>query len=361
MRFKRFRLPILIQEQRKPATIAEYQTALYAWQRFWHPEKRFKNESTPSVSTTDGVKPEPSIEQITGDELAEFRAWYSSGTRGKLQVNKIVNNIRSILIAASERNKITSAPKLKKLSANKSAPKVYLSYEHVNAIYEACESAKWPVKDRNQNELNLPAARYWQTAVVLFFNYGFRTQELIAFEKGHRALAWNNIEFGSESPGSEIQNEHGWLWYTPQKQEHCKPQPLILPLNLISRQHLQMIYRAKRADQKLLFPFAHDTDKFYETWHLIVDAAGVKPKSAMSTSENRYQIKHFRKTCTTWHNFFCRGIAPFVVGHADRDSGAVAMTNDHYDNAELALVQAFKEFEQPSSFEQINSNQLQLF
>ena len=370
--FDKYRLPILVQEGRKQSTIREYRTAIRAWESYWLSGiNRGEPDEKPSVSRTEGhlssfdpgETQEPSIDQISRDHLAEFRGWYSAGSRGKLQVNKCLKNIQAILTAAEDSDEIEAAPKLRMLTAAKNTGKTYLSYDHVDAIYRACSVAEWPTKDHNRQELKFSPEQYWRAAVVLFFNYGFRTQELIAYENDHESLKWGQVSFEEESPASEVTNSHGWFWYTPQKQEDIKPEPLVLPMPFLVKAHIKSIWHYQAEDSSLVFPFPRNKKRFYATWTAIAKAAGVKPKAAL-TSKNRrtYQIKDFRKTCATWHNVNFRGIAPFVLGHASRDSGSVAMTDGHYDNPEMALIKAFSTLAQPSSFALVqNENQLKMF
>jgi integrase len=392
--WERWRLPRLIEEGRRHATIADYKTALNAWSRWCksrrppEPPKVDRPESPagnrvenpvlatprkhgifpirPSVSETEGpefgseLSTEPSVDQINQAVLAEFRVWLvQEQPRSKLTINRAMRNIRSILLAAESAGAIDGAPTLRRLPAAKNRAKVYIQSDHVEAIYRACKVATWPIQDEQRRPLPHDPATYWRAAIVMWWCYGFRTQELIAYEHDHEPLTWSQISYELTSPISEVQSEQGWLWYVPQKQEALKPEPLVLPLCQAARRALQSI-RPRQFDATLpVFPFPLWKKEFYGTWAAIVRAANVRPR--WIGGEQVYQIKHLRKSCATYHNLHNRGIAPFILGHASRDNEAVAMTDGHYDNVELALVRHFASVPVPSAFSSPSSGQLELF
>lgn len=362
--------PQLIEEGKKPATIREYITHINGWERYW---RELAESKEPSVASTEGCfsprfseklnrRPDPPYNRIKRQHLLAFRTWLIPGREMKT-VNNYLESIHTLTEAAAESwpRAFTSPPaKIKALKCRKAKPKVYMLVEHVDAIYRACSTAVWP-RDSRLPE-GITAADYWRAAVVLFFNFGFRTQELISHGSEFSALTWGQIYSQAESPGySNGNNDHGWLVYTPRKQEAVKPEPLVLALHPIVAMHLRSLRPAAPAANTPIFPFPKSNNQFRDQWHAITRASRVKPKGTLEV--NRYQVFHFRKTCITLHNYHRPGIAPFITGHADRDGQkGVAIQGKHYDCAELAAAEALLAFPQPPSFESIRrTDQLTLF
>lgn len=352
-------------------TIRNYNTQCNHWLAFWRAvhEQRQKDEvdektnaidqkpvDTGSTGQLSRRREEPSIGAITAQDMADFRAWFASQpyqgkTRAKSTINRAVKFVRMVLKAAEDNERIASAPRLKKLAAPKMKKKIYLSIEHVDKIYRACSAALWPTWDCNRNELSISPADYWRAIVVMLYNYGFRTNDLVQTESAENpAICWKNIVFEPESPGSEVTNQHGWLYFVPAKTQRIKPDPLVLPLSRAAKIHLERIKPTDCNPSDPVFPFPRNKKRFYATWDLISTASGVGPKLAISQGREIYKIYDMRKTCATHHNRNDRGIAPFILGHSDRDDKGVQMTDTFYDNPEEALVDAFKTLQQPESF-----------
>ena len=361
-------LPQLIEDGKKPATIREYKTHLAAWERYWAERSAAKE---PSVPVTEGSfspwnsdiarkRPDPPYNRISRRHLMDFRAWLTPG-RAKKTVNNYMKSIRALQLAAAEqwpKAFKSMPPKVRALKCRKAKPKVYLPLDHVDAIYSACGVATWPRQSRLP--ACITAADYWRASIVLYFNFGFRTQELISYDSEFVGLRWGDVYFQSDSPGlSDGVNDHGWLVYTPRKQEAEKPEPLVLALSPIVAMHLRSIRPAEAAAADPVFPWPKSAKQMREQLKAILRRAGVRPKGASGV--RRYYLYHFRKTCVTLHNLHRPGIAPFITGHADRDGGkGVSIQGRHYDNAELAAAEALLAFPQPESFSAIrNTNQME--
>lgn len=278
--------------------------------------------------------------------------------------NKHVGGIISLLRCAQELELIDSVPSIQPLEAAPfKARKLYFQVTELNRLYEACGAATWPWKRGGQYRRNEPLeftpATYWRAAIVLWTNFGFRTQELVRYERDERPLTWSNIwtEPETPSPAGRAVNEFGWLTYVPKKQDTAghKSDPVVLPLNRCVRAHIESVRPPDWSGDMPLFPFPLASTDFYATFRIICDAAGVRPKrDPRSGKRPRFSPGHFRKTASSLLNLHCRGLGPVVTGHADRQHGlrdlVTAVAARHYDNPELWLVEQLNAFQQPEAF-----------
>ena len=289
------------------------------------------------------------------------------------QVDKHVGWLMAILSAGSKQGYPTEAKPYQVPAApeaidtgRRRAPKLYHDREQLGLIYDACQYAQWPRRRGGLGRANVntplpfkPAA-YWRAAVVLYSNFGFRTQELIAFEKTERPLTWSNISTATKTPNLEglAHNEWGWLDYVPTKQERAgkrqdASEPVIVPLVRCVRAHLESIRPKNWKPDDPIFPFPFSNADFYATWRVILAQSGVVARVCRRTGKQYdYKIAHFRKTATTLYNNHCRGLGPIVCGHSERDLSKVVsdVSDKHYDNPESWLVEQLSSFEQPAAF-----------
>lgn len=345
--------------QARPATYADYATHLRRWEEYW--------------TAPDRTDAPMSVDQVRRRHLEEWREWLSTTLSGRnvpLNVNKHLRSLHAILAWCERQEAIERAPSIERLPAEAAADKHYFTYAELDRLYDACVAVTWPQVDRAGQQLARPAAEHWQALLVLFFHYGFRTQEIVQYEPDHTSLPWSQIVWDEETPAQDghARNQCGWLWYVPQKQRRSKPHPLILPLNAVVRAHLVRIQPADNCGNRPVFDWPLSADRLYDTWDELCRRAKVRPKKNLMTGEQpKYHLRHFRKTCTTWLNRHRPGIAPLVTGHAQRelttnvkaDSALSAVVADgslsrvsaqHYDNQELAVQEALLTLPQPSRF-----------
>jgi len=357
---------------RKPDTVAEYELHLRRWEAWVGGERsaesgggRDKPDYTrivypgvvPSDCSGSPRSAPPRSALPDKPQLLAWRTWLATlkddvgrPLLSPRSVNKHVGSLTAILRAAADEGHLPRAPRVAPLPCRKAAQKLYLEPEELSAVYEACAAARWP---RN---LLRPAPDYWRALLVLWANYGLRTEEAVRYGSRHRALCGANISWAEVSPlkGSRGKCEFGWLQYVPEKQERAKPEALTLPLNRVTHAHLRAIeppggWRPEAA----VFPFPLSNKSFYATWRAIVEKSGVRPPAG--SDEPHYLPCHLRKTCTTLHNRHTRGAAQWITGHAD-DRGDVAelrlsrVSREHYDNPELSLVEHIATFPQPEAF-----------
>lgn len=348
--FDRFKRPELEASGRKKCSIQEYTRALDRWEKYWAARRGV----TDAGSIT---QLEPGCDAITTQQLAEWRAWLLAGeVPSNRTANKHIGVANALLACAADFQLASRPPRLKPLPAIKAAPKAYLTYEQICQLYRACRVATWP------RGLAHSPATYLRAAIVLFFNYGFRTQELFSLHPQMTPLLWSQISSEPESPHPDghAKCEWGWLWYLPEKQKRAKPDPLVLPLNATVASHLKSIKPTPgdKSDPRV-FPFPKCARDFYGQWDEIFEEAGVKPKRSLSAAASdavpKFHLKNLRKTCNTWHNYHERGSGEWILGHAARD-----VNGSHYDNAENLICKAIAGLPQPDAFFSINSDRQQL-
>lgn len=104
----------------------------------------------------------------------------------------------------------------------------HLRDEQIDCLFEKANLLTWPPKSYS----GINADIWWKCAIILYRTYGFRTQELLAYESIKNPLTWSNISFSKDSPNpaSIETNQFGWLYYTPPKTRQKKPDSIYLPL-----------------------------------------------------------------------------------------------------------------------------------
>jgi integrase len=340
--------------------IRESELHLERWRAWWQSRAAQETPQHTDRLSVCSLSPYSSGEipalEVTPEDVIAWRQWlpkqkglFPDGVSHRT-LNKHVQTILSVLAAAADARRPGFVRfKVAKL-AEGAAPKFYFTREQLDALYHAADAAEWPrIGDLSPGD-------FWRSTFVLFTNFGFRTQELVAFEPDHQPLLVGNFWWQPETPDPEgtAINSYGWLSYVPQKQKRKKPKPLYLPLNRCVQAHVQMVLSArdfKKGDRDPLFPIPHCNRSFYAAWQTILRAAKVRPKASLDGTPQDFELRHFRKTCTTWMNRHRPGIAPYITGHASRDTSSVSEI--HYNNAELAVLEALQTFPQPMAFEKI--------
>lgn len=370
--------PRMEAEQAKRASFAPYVTALNAWEEYWFQRwKKRRSESADSgllsvhrgdsVPQTEAPKTptkkrifDPPVHRITKDHLARFRAWLTvGGDRKPITINNYLRSVNAILTSTEDHEWIQGRqPKLRRLKAVKAAPKLAMDMEQVGSLYRACDRARWPKVDRRGNPID--TAAHWRAAVVLFSCFGFRTQELLRYQSWKRSLTWENFQWQSVSPGlSNATTEYGWLCYVPEKQEGFKPEPLVLAMPEIVRLHLRSLLPSGVPEcqkSRPIFDWPLNRRYLNATWKAVCRAGGVTVQQSGTT---RFELKHFRKTATTWHNLQSPGIAKWIVGHSERTS---SVSDLHYNNPEIATTRALNAWQYPKAFDSIrDTGQKELF
>lgn len=320
--FRKYIEPGMIKRSRAKDTIAEILRALDAWELHWPPEMHC-------------------VKKIRPRHLEAFQDSLLKRRLSNATVNNYLRSIQRVLIAANRHGLIRRRPAVMKLPT-KASPKHYLRFQDLEAIWEACEQAAWPVIP------GLTTAAWWRCAITLYWIYGFRTQELVSFRPDRSPLNWAAISLAEDTPNPEgcATNALGWLTYTPQKQKWAKPTPLFLPLTRHSRRAIELLPRDHQDAHGRLFPWPQSSRDFYGTWKAIQATAGIATKSG-----GHFQTKAFRRSAATFLERHHRGLGAAVIGWADREVSSVMAK--HYAVSELILVEQLKSYQVPDCFDSL--------
>ncbi len=383
-------LPKLAGLDRKSTTIRDIKRALDRWEAYWTtkaepPENSstlnaegerirnpFPSETTKPVTTDQKprVPVQLRVRGVKRRHLEEFRMHLqqSCSARGKPFAKSTINgelgSIRQILCEAEKHQLLSNRPRVERLAA-KPAPKFYLQREQINRLWLECDRCTWPRLP------GMSTGDWWRCALCLLWTYGFRTQELLAFQAGKTKLVWADITLATETPNPEgtAHNEFGWLTYVPQKQQWAKPDPLYLPLTIHTRAAVDWLAGAARSQcngalppDRPLFPWSKAHKSLYAQWEAMQVRAGVATKAG-----SPFEIKHLRKSAATFLEHHWPGLGEAIVGWADRDgqtSKRSKVAADHYVVDELTMVEKMATYQQPECFAELlkkPSQQMLLF
>ena len=377
--YERHVRPGLVAKDRAGSTVRDIERALERWELYWSSPSDASSPPSEVATEQKGERianPFPSAPPDSADvrpprvpvqlrvrtikrrHLEEFQIHLQTckSQRGKPFAKSTINgelgSIRQILCAAESHALLKEGrPRIAKLSANAAAPKFYISREQMNQIWEACDHATWP---------RLPGMRsadWWRCALTLLWLYGFRTQELLAFQVGKEKLTWSGIHWIAETPNpaGQATNELGWLVYVPQKQKWAKPEPLYLPLTPHSRAAIEWLASAARAQcegqlppDRPLFPWSKAHKPLYAQWESIQKRAKVQTKLG-----EPYEFKHLRKSAATYLEAHWPGLGEAVVGWADRGNQASQPSHVmkvHYQVDEIVIVDKLATYPVPECF-----------
>lgn len=339
------------------STIGDYGSSVTKWEEFWQsggPKVPDELSGTQNQAAT-----EPAAADVTRSQLKAFAQWYR-GLAKPVTINRRVGLLVAILSAAADDDdcEFVNPPRPpKRMTQVCNTVKMQVPTRHVEAIYEACEVAVWPTHQAEGQPLDASAADYWRCLIVLLFNFGPRLQDVWAYDLKRSPICWDGetsgVVFDRESPRSEAESDHGWLWYTPRKTRRTKPSPLVLPLPYVVRRHLEII-RGNGTGE--VFNLPRNRTAFARQRARIFEASGVSPKPALSAGRRHYVPKDLRDNCLSMHQRINRGIGPFITGHDDRSGDRVVIADRHYDNPEYALADHFRRVPQPLAFESFDAD-----
>lgn len=255
------------------------------------------------------------------------------------KVNKHLATMRSMLVLAEKHEIIDRRPRLEQLHEVKSATKLFFRDEQLDAMFEVADKLRWPTTP-------IPSGLWWKCAIVMYRTYGFRTQELLAFEKNKNPITWDSISFLKETPNpdSDSVNELGWLSYVPPKTAKKKPSPIYLPLTQYTHHAMRLMEKARLSEDQPIFNNPRNAERFYKEWRYWLELANVAPKN----SDARFTPYSMRKTCATYMNRHMPGLATAICRWGNSAEAKVAA--DHYVSDDLILFELLKA-PMPISFE----------
>lgn len=372
-------LPQLEREGRSRETLNEHARAIRRWGLYWGAIGTTGQD--PNYWTTRPVvsDPGPGVREITAKMLADYRDWLSDNPvpdrRGKLRktgarsINKDLGYLSMILGRGAESGDTAGSVQARRIARPQAGDPVEIPTRHLDAIFEACAVAKWPTSDRDGRPFGPSPTLVWRFALVWFYNFGPRTEDLMPYTSDAQPICWGAICNEAENPHHNgiATNDHGWFFFVPYKTRRVKPQPLTLPINETARAWLDKLAAASRdqSEARPLLYLPRSSKTFYDQWKTILRAANVAPKPILAVDgdgrpvrkHRSYLIKHLRSTAATAIESHAKGVGKLVTGHAaDRspDSAVEAKVFDqHYYKAEAAIVAALTSLPQPESFRRL--------
>jgi hypothetical protein len=325
--------PSLQNYGRSPKTLADIERHLARWEEFWRSEQRITDPLVTSLCKRH--------------HLEQWQQSLKASDLSIRTVNKHLASIRQLLICAEKHRLVSNRARLEQMPHKKAAAKLYLTDTQLDRLWNAASDLNWPQGD-------IAPCDFWRAALILFRTYGFRTQELIAYDSKH-SLKWNNIcrdSAETPNPDGTAVNSLGWLWYVPIKQAWAKPDPLYLPLTRHSAAAIAKLVVGNSDDP--LFRIPRSSRSFYNTWECWLNLADVKPKAIPGAKEQRkFEPKHLRKTCATYLDRHHKGLADAVCGWGDRTSETERseVSSTHYIADELTIVDKLNSAPMPASFD----------
>lgn len=212
------------------------------------------------------------------------------------------------------------------ISEPKSTTKLYLRNEQIDRLFESATELEWP-------KTHVPASTFWRCGLIMFRTYGFRSQELIAYESSKLPITWENIVFDTESPDPDSLEkcEFGWLQYIPPKTAKKKPSPICIPLTKYARGAMNAMKPKTETQGGFVFSNPRNQERFFDTWNKWLTIAEVTPKNQSES----FLPKHLQKTCATYMNQFKPGLASAVCRWGSSSEATVAQ--EHYISSDLLL------------------------
>lgn len=318
--------PAAIDSQCSSKHIREMELHLERWESFWLRDGKYA-----IANCLPGCK---------RSHMEEWRRHLLSSDLSKRTINKHLATIRRILVVAENHEIIKSRPRLEQLhEPSKGSRKQYLRNEQIDAMFDCAHVLDWP-------RTGIEPGLWWKCAIVMYRTYGFRTQELVAYESIKKPITWRNITFDEDSPNiaSEEKNSLGWLFYVPPKTRKKKPEPIYIPLTKYARHALNIMRSTMQSEDSPIFSNPRHQAKFFEEWFKWINAAGIKSKD----EDVRYYPYCLRKTCATYMNRHVTGLATAICRWGS--SGEAKVASDHYISDELTL-RRIHDAPMPSSFE----------
>src|SRR5205823_1658715 len=183
---------------------------------------------------------------------------------------KAREHLRAVLSWAWEQELIDAPPRFPKPREQRDvAGRHYLTKAEINALYFATHLMEPP---RGWVD-SIRIGRYWQSALVVSFNYGVDTGTVWSSTPCDEPILWRHGSWGRQSPDREAkeQSRWGWLFYRRVKTGKA----FYRPMNRIVHAHLKAIMpeRPRPDDPVFLGGGARPNARFQELCGL----AGIKP------------------------------------------------------------------------------------
>jgi integrase len=285
------------------------------------------------------------IEQLSRQEIRDFLDWVHEQAVDKEQMNpgrtanKSRENLRAIMSWAWERDIVDTLPRFPKpLPHRRVAGRHYLTKAEMNSLYFATHQMKRP---RAWN-LPIPVGRFWRSALVVFFNYGFDTGTVWSCEPVHEPILWRHVTWASASPNREIKQRSRWGWIFYRRIKTNKT--FYRPMNRTVHAHLKSIMPVSPDPDEPVFRGggARPNARFRNLCKL----AGISPRKDIETGEEKpWLLKDLRKTSATYHDEHVPESSIEILGHS-----VAGVTYRHYAHRAPLAFRAIMTLPQPTAF-----------
>ncbi|MFZ1011413.1 MAG: tyrosine-type recombinase/integrase [Candidatus Sulfotelmatobacter sp.] len=313
--FDVFLKPELVAVGRAAGTLEAYATGLKHWEAL--------TKNTP-------------VGKIDRCDVEAFRDGLLEAGNSGATVRKYWAHLRAILrrlAPAETRNQqgegiISRVPWMRLPAAREKMPRI-ASFLELNALYDACQVATWPL----EKATSILPRILWRTFLVLAYNYGPRTKDLWR-------LTWAAVDWERES-----------LRFQAKKTSKLQG----LPLNDATRIHLRRIQPAPSVlgtvERTTVFHPTRGNAQFYREWQKINAAASLSVPM---------ECRDLRETCASNYERIAPGVGAWILGHAAR-----GVTSRFYLNPTPQVIDAVQKLPQPEAFLEparvSNEEQLRLF
>lgn len=285
------------------------------------------------------------IEELTRQEIRDFLDWVHEQAVEKEQsnpgrtANKSRANLRAIMSWAWERDMVEVLPRFPKPRPHRCvAGRHYLTKAEINALYFATHKMKRP---RGWND-SIPVGRYWRTALVVFFNYGFDTGTVWRCDPSHEPILWRHITWEPEAPNREIKQHSRWGWIFYRRVKTGKT--FYRPMNRTVHSHIKSIMPDNPDPNSPVF--LGGSSRPYLRFRTLCKLADIKPKKDIETGEEKpWLLKDLRKTCATYYDEHVPESSIEILGHS-----VGGVTYRHYAHRDPLAYRAIMTLPQPSAF-----------
>jgi len=263
------------------------------------------------------------LDQLAGGRLAP-------SARRKLFVL-----LRKLLRLAVRRKLLAGLPEFPPLdSPPRRGAGLAVSLADFEKMFANAAAATWPVRGFD----GLTPTFIWETWLLLFWCYGARTQDFVAYKSADFAgLLWESVRFEPACPiHFDLRWPHGWLDFTPRKTKRKSAARVVVPIHPLLRPRLQ---RFRGCDLERVFPNGRNKRQFAASWLRIREAAGVTADVTIAAASR----PSIRRSCNqNWNSLF-PGLGGYVLGHRPADVNA-----GHYENFARRAVEHIGELVMPA-------------
>lgn len=286
---------------RAPATLSDVESSLRAIDEACRAlSAGGDQQKNPRIISPVPFSCPPRVDEFTRESVgALMRLWRQPGGRARAAsrdtIRKRVGVLKMLLGECVDREMLARVPRMPPLP-----PRTKLrgfagpvTIEEIGKLYRAADAATWPrLRTKAQRERfgHLVPSAWWRTWLVLWWCYGLRTQDVVAYKsRRFSGLLWHEVRESRACPvegSSRYEAPHGWLFKPPKKTEDRKRTAVVAPLHPVVVRHLRLFRCVSELDAPRVFPSGRRKDKFYEAWRAIRSEAGLGEDVTIAGSED---------------------------------------------------------------------------